>query len=133
MYSLPAMPRAAIATIGALALTALSACGPTEGKSAYVFQTTTSEIPLGESTLDVRLTNGDKAVSDAVIFDTRFDMSPDGMGQMTASATAQGSPEPGLYRFTVKPTMGGRWELKLSAKVQGEADTVRGSVIVTAH
>jgi hypothetical protein len=29
--------------------------------------------------------------------------------------------------------MAGRWELKLGAKIQGEAETVRGSVVVTAR
>ena len=68
-----------------------------------------------------------------MIFETRLDMGPDGMGEMTAPVTAQGSPAPGVYRFTVAPTMAGRWELKLSAKVQGEAETVTGSVVVTAR
>jgi hypothetical protein len=60
-------------------------------------------------------------------------MEPDGMGGMTAPVSAQGSPVPGIYRFSVAPTMAGRWELKLSAKVQGEAESVSGSVVVTAQ
>lgn len=134
MYFLSAIPRAVIAIAGVLALTALSGCGPSATKLPYVFSTTSGEVAVGgDATVDVRLTQGDKPVEGAVIFETRFDMAPDGMGAMASDATLQNSPEPGTYRFTVKPTMAGRWELKLGAKVQGEADTVRGSVIVTAH
>jgi len=60
-------------------------------------------------------------------------MEPDGMGGMAAQATPQGSPAPGIYRFVLKPTMAGRWALKLAAKVQGEAQTVRGVVVIMAR
>lgn len=132
MYWLSSIGRAA----GALALVMLSGCGPSSTTSAYTFSTPTTEIAMdGEPTIDVRIVRAsDNAlVENAVVFETRFDMAPDSMGEMAAPVTAQGSPEPGLYRFMVKPTMAGRWELKLGVKVQGEADTVRGSVVVTAR
>lgn len=117
-----------------VALVALAACGkPT---SPYVFSTVQSEVSMaGEAVVDVRLIHQPtgKAVENAVIFESRFDMGPDGMGGMTAPVSAEGSPSPGVYRFKVAPTMAGRWELKLSAKVQGEAETVTGSVVVTAR
>ena len=123
----------ALAT-GALALGVLAACG--QKPTTYVFTPVREDVGVGaEALLDVRLTKEGSAapVADAVIFDVRFDMEPDGMGAMEAPAKADGSPIPGTYRFVVKPTMAGRWSLKLGAKVQGESDTVRGQVIVTAH
>ncbi len=135
MNSIHAIGRAAaIALTGMLTLAMLASCGkPT---SPYVFSAVESEISMaGEATIDVRLIHqpSGKPVENAVIFETRFDMEPDGMSGMSAPVTPQGSPAPGLYRFAIAPTMAGRWELKLSAKVQGETETVSGSVIVTAR
>jgi YtkA-like len=117
-----------------VAFVALVACG--KPASPYVFSATQSEVSMdGNAVIDVKIIHQPtgKAVENAVIFETRLDMGPDAMGEMTAPVTAQGSPAPGVYRFTVAPTMAGRWELKLSAKVQGEAETVTGSVVVTAR
>lgn len=137
MHSVQAIGRAAaIAFAGILALAVLSACGQPAAKSSYVFSAVSTEIPMeGEAVVDVRivLASTGAPVENAVIFETRFDMSPDSMGGMTAEVAPQDSPAPGVYRFAVKPTMAGRWELKLGAKIQGEAETVRGSVIVTAR
>lgn len=135
MSPLQAMGRAAAVVLaGLLAITALSACGPSKPK--YVFSAVTSEIAMdGESTIDVRLIDEatGQPVENAVIFETRFDMSPDAMGAMTSPVTAQESPAPGVYRFAVKPTMAGRWQLTLGAKVQGEPETARGAIVVTAR
>lgn len=124
--------------VTALAVFSLAACGenpPAAAPSPYEFSTTTPEIGMGGGPVDVRLIHkpSGRPVTDAVIFETRFDMEPDGMGGMAAQAGAEGSPEPGMYRFVVKPTMAGRWALKLSAKVQGEAQTVRGVVVITVR
>ena len=130
MHSFRAIGRAAVV----FAVAILVGCG--QAKSPYVFTAVTGEVSMdGEATLDVRLVHEPtgKPVADAVIFETRFDMSPDAMGAMTAPATAQGSPEPGVYRFKVAPTMEGRWALTLSAKVQGVAETITGTVVVTAR
>ena len=126
---------AAVAIASLLAVSVVSSCGPA-ARPPYAFSVVASDIPLkGDAVIDVRLIHEPtgKPVENAVIFEMRFDMGPDSMGEMTAPVSAQGSPEPGVYRFAVKPTMAGRWELKLSAKVQGEAETVQGSVIVTAR
>jgi hypothetical protein len=128
-----AFARAFVATI--LALGALTACGQ-KSDASYVFSSVRSEVSMdGNAIIDVRLTKqgSDTPVADAVIFETRFDMEPDGMGGMDAPVKADGSPTPGTYRFIVSPTMAGRWALKLGVKVQGESDTVRGQVIVAAH
>lgn len=129
-------PRAvALALLAGLALTFLVACGQKTG-STYVFSVERDQIAMGgDALIDVTLTKDGSAdpVTDAVIFETRFDMEPDGMGAMDAPVKADGSPIPGTYRFIVRPTMAGRWALKLGAKVQGESDTVRGQVVVTAR
>jgi len=125
----------ALALLAGLALTALAACGQ-KSETNYVFAAVRPEVAMGgDALIDVTLTKAgsDERVADAVIFEMRFDMEPDGMGAMGAPVKADGSPVPGTYRFIVKPTMAGRWALKLGAKVQGENDTVRGQVIVTAH
>jgi hypothetical protein len=124
---------ASIAAVG-VTLVVLAACG--KPASPYVFSAVQSEVSMeGEAVVDVRLIHqpSGKPVENAVIFETRLDMSPEAMGEMTAPVSAQGSPAPGVYRFAIAPTMVGRWELKLSAKVQGEAETVTGSVVVTAR
>ena len=68
-----------------------------------------------------------KPVPDAVVFESRFDMGPDGMPTVTAPARPlKGAGEGGVYE--VEPSMAGNWALALAAKVQGEPETVRGTV-----
>ena len=101
----------------------------------YVFAATKDTIPAGpKAILSVRLLNtaSGQPVTGAVIFQTRLDMSPDGMGDMSGSLAPLPSDEPGVYRFQADLGMAGRWLLKLAAKVPGEPDTVRGEVLVTA-
>lgn len=124
--------------VTAFAFLSIAACGEKSPamSTAYEFSTATPEISMdGSAVVDVRLVHKatGKPVVDAVIFETRLDMGPDGMGGMAATVEAQGSPEPGVYRFKLAPTMAGRWALTLSAKVQGEAETVRGVVVITAR
>lgn len=80
--------------------------------------------------IDVRLVHAPtgKAIDNAVVFQSRLDMAPDGMREMTAKVAPQPSPTPGVYRFQTKLQMEGDWALHLAAKVPGEADTVRGTV-----
>lgn len=91
----------------------------------------------GKSTVSVRIihTTDKKPVIGAIIIQSRADMGPMGMGAMTAPIKAMPSTTPGVYTFEVangpvwnKPD---KWELSFSAKVQGEAQTVRGVVVVT--
>ena len=78
----------------------------------------------------VHLPDG-KPVSGAVIFQTRFDMAPEGMASMTAPAKVVRTSEANLYQLELEPPMGGNWALSLSAKVQGETETVNGTVPIT--
>jgi hypothetical protein len=74
----------------------------------------------------VRVTDG-QPVADAVIFEIKADMGPAGMAAMTAPARTLPA-RAGVASFELDPGMAGTWALHLAAKVQGEPDTVRGSV-----
>ena len=101
----------------------------------YVFKAETAKVAAGsDAIIGVRLLNKatGKAVVDAVIFQTRLDMSPDNMADMTGKVTPLPTEGHGIYRFQADLGMAGRWALKLAAKVPGEPETVRGEVVVTA-
>ena len=84
----------------------------------------------GKTDVVVRLvhTLGNNPVPDAVIFQTRADMGPEGMQSMTTSVRPGTASQPGLYQFQVDTSMAGNWALTLSAKVQGETETVTVTV-----
>jgi len=83
----------------------------------------------GKSVVSIRLVRivDGKPVTDAVVFESKADMGPAGMATMTAPVKSM-PPQGGVYRFEVEPGMAGAWAINLAAKVQGEAETVRGSV-----
>ena len=120
----------------ALAATiSLAASAAMAGAGDYSFEPVNPEMKKGEGvTLAVRLTNKQtgKPVADAVIFKTRVDMAPDGMAEMESAVSPMPSKEPGVYAFKTDLPMAGRYQVTLSAKVQGEAETVTGKVIVKA-
>ena len=72
-----------------------------------------------------------KAVSGAIITQTKFDMGPEGMADMSGPAKTTAATEPGVYQIEIQPSMAGKWALTLSARVQGEPETVRGTVAVS--
>jgi hypothetical protein len=101
----------------------------------YTFEPVNVDVKHGvASDLAVRVVNKStgKPVEGAVLFRTRLDMSPDSMGEMTAKHAAQPSNEPGVYRFRADLTMAGGWALKLMAKLPGEKETVRATVVFQA-
>jgi hypothetical protein len=104
------------------------------GAQDYRFEAAGPPVKSGKATVVkirlVHIPNG-KPVPGAVIFQTRFDMGPDGMASMTAPAKLVRSSDANLYQVELEPQMGGNWALSLSAKVQGETETVTGSVPVT--
>jgi hypothetical protein len=123
-------------TTAALAATiSLVASAAMAGAGDYAFEPVNPEMKKGDDvTLAVRLTNKQtgKPVADAVIFKTRVDMAPDGMAEMVSDVAPLPSKEPGVYAFKTDLPMAGRYQVTLSAKVQGEAETVTGKVIVEA-
>lgn len=101
----------------------------------YRFEVVTTR-PAGQNLTDVtvRLTHtpDGKPVAGAVVFQTKVDMGPSGMGEMTGKVTPQPAEPAGLYRFRTETGMAGTWALTLTAKVQGEPQTVRGTVTFDA-
>ena len=83
----------------------------------------------GRDIVQVRLVHASdsKPVPDAVIFESTADMGPMGMATMTAPVKAMPA-KAGVYSFEVEPSMTGTWALLLTAKVQGEPETVRGTI-----
>lgn len=122
----------AAACAAALTLFATAAMA---GAGDYTFEPKPPEMKKGDDvTVAIRLTHKTtgKPVEGAVIFKTRVDMAPDNMADMVSPVTALPSPEPGVYAFKTDLPMAGRYQITLSAKVQGEPETVTGKVIVKA-
>ncbi|MDJ1156799.1 FixH family protein [Chelatococcus sp. SYSU_G07232] len=120
----------------ALVLIASTGQGPAlAAASDYDFTPVSVEVKKGKGVeVAVRLVDKrtGKSVPDAVITRFRVDMSPEGMETMTAAVKALPSTEPGVYRFQTDLVMAGGWAVKLMARVQGEADSVHGTVVVKA-
>ena len=110
---------------------------PAEARAAaqdYRFEVAGPPTKSGAETIVklrlIHLPDG-RAISDAIIFRTRFDMGPEGMASMTTPAKLRRANAADLYEVDVEPPIGGNWALTLSAKVQGETETVRGTVPIT--
>lgn len=121
-----------IFTAAALCLAPLAASAAADD---YAFEAVNAQVKnAAGQEIAVRLVKnpGGQPVAGAVIFQTRLDMAPDKMADMTAKIVPVAAAEPGVYKFKADFTMAGRWLLTLGAKVQGETGTVKGSVIFTA-
>jgi len=129
------MTRRFISVCAALALV-LTLIGPAfAGANDYVFEPVKGEVKKGDDVVvSVRLKHKatGKPVTDAVIIQTRIDMSPDAMGEMASPLTPVPSIEPGVYSFKTDLSMQGRWLLSIAAKVQGEPETVVGKITFRA-
>jgi len=105
------------------------------GANDYVFEPVKAEVKKGDDVVvSVRLKHKatGKPVTDAVIVQTRIDMSPDAMGEMASPLTPVPSNEPGVYSFNTDLSMQGRWLLSIAAKVRGEPETVVGKITFRA-
>lgn len=101
----------------------------------YAFELVEREVKQGYgTTILVRLVDEQtgKVVPDAVLFISRIDMSPDGMGQMTAPLELQADTLPGYYRFETDLSMDGAWALTLAAKIPGLPDPVQRRLVLQA-
>ena len=101
------------------------------GADDYAFEPVNADIKSSNvATIAVRLVHkpSGKPVAAATIVQTRLDMAPDGMADMATAIAPLPSPEPGVYAFKAPLTMAGRWLLTISAKVQGEPETVLGKI-----
>ena len=106
------------------------------GAVDYVFEPVAAELKKGDDVVvAVRLVAQPtgKPVADAVIVRTRVDMGPDGMADMVSPVAAlpAASREPAAFKTDLP--MAGRYLLSVSAKVQGEPETVVGKVIFKAN
>jgi hypothetical protein len=123
--------------LGAVTVVATSPLGHGAFAAASDYRFELAEARLagpGKTDVTLRLvrTSDGRPVPDAVIFQTRADMAPAGMPTMTGNVAAQSGQRPGTYRFAVDTGMAGNWALTLSAKVQGEPETVRATVTFSA-
>lgn len=122
--------------LAAAGLLTLSMASPIcAAASDFEFQPVAETVKNGSgSEIAVKLvdTRTGKPVEGAVVFRTRLDMSPDGMAAMETTHAPLPSSEPGVYRFKADFSMAGGWALTLEAKVPGEAETVKGSVLFQA-
>ena len=121
--------------VGALLLIGAFVGPALAGAQDYAFEPATPEVRKGDgAVIAVRLVHKPtgKPVPDAVIFQIRLDMAPDGMPTMTTPVTPLPSTEPGVYPFRTDLVMAGGWRLTLHAKVQGEPETVSGEVTLQA-
>jgi hypothetical protein len=129
MFSIRHMARTPVL---ALSLAAVAGALPAQAAPAdYRFELAGKPTPAGGKDLvQVRLLHlpDNKPVTDAVIFETTADMGPAGMESMTAPASLMPASAPGVYSVAVEPGMTGSWAIHLSAKVQGEAETVHASI-----
>lgn len=99
----------------------------------YRFESAGAPSKSGKAVLiKVRLVHvpDGKAVAGAIITSTKLDMGPDGMATMTAPGKTTPASEAGIYQVEAAELMGGNWAVTLEARVQGEAQPVRGSLTV---
>ena len=132
------IPRAAAAAAFAYAVTTFPLAMPAPAFAAgqdYRFELAQAQpAGSGRTTVTVRLVHvpDNKPVPGAVLFETKTDMGPGGMAEMTGAVSPLPSDQPGIYRFQIETGMAGKWALNLGAKVQGEAGTVRGNLVYEA-
>jgi hypothetical protein len=83
----------------------------------------------GKDIIQVRLVHvvDGRPVPNAVIFESTADMAPDGMPTIPAPVKALPTKN-SIYSFEIDPVMIGPWAIHLAAKVQGEPESVRGTV-----
>lgn len=115
-----------------LAATTLTIAAPNE----YRFEVVNAPTGVpGTTTVAVRLVHAsdNKPVDGATIVEAKTDMGPAGMAEMSGKVTPAASDHPGLYRFSIKTGMAGKWELVLTTKVPGETAPVTGKVIYDAQ
>ncbi len=127
--------RAMMAALTGLAVVGLISTAHADVKD-YEFQLVEPTVTVGpQAVITVRLLNKktNKPVPDAVVFATRLDMAPDGMGEMATKVTLVKTDEPGAYKFMANVSMAGRWQLSLGAKVQGETGTVETKLVIPAQ
>jgi hypothetical protein len=130
MFRTTLFAASALAVVTLAAAPAVSFAAPQE----YRFELAGQPVKSGKDTIvKVKLIHApdNTPVPDAVLIQPKADMGPDGMATMTTAVKVLSPAEPGVYQVQVEQPMAGKWALSLAAKVQGEPETVRGTVVVT--
>jgi predicted metal-binding membrane protein len=121
-----------IAAWGVMMLATATLSNTIAGPNDYRFEVVEVQAAgPGKTTVAVRLVHvpDKKPVEGAVILESKTDMGPSGMVEMSGKVTPLPSNQPGLYRFLTDTGMAGKWELILGAKLRGETDMIRGVII----
>jgi len=125
------------AAIGIFGNAVATAADPVPSTEAYRFEVAGPvQSHDGASIVPVRLIHltDNKPVVGAIVIESRADMGPIGMGDMTAPIKALPVTAPGVYPFEIENgavwKKADKWALTFAAKVQGEAATVHGNLVV---
>jgi hypothetical protein len=105
------------------------------GSGDYRFEAVRPQVTVSPAaSVAVRLVHvpTGKPVAGAVIFQPRMEMPMGNLAPMATKVAPAAPDGKGEYPFTADISMAGPWTLTLSAKVQGEAATITGSVPFTA-
>ena len=128
--------RPLLATAVAISLTTVVLAGTALAAAQdYRFEAVQPTVRAGNATtVTVRLVHvpSGKPVPDAVVIGSKLEMPMAGMSPMAARVAPVKPDGHGNYSFQTDLAMEGEWVLALAAKVNGEHDTVRGTVKVSA-
>jgi YtkA-like len=107
-----------------------AAAAPTD----FRFEPVTPNVKAGDATIVVQLLDvrAGKPVTGAILILNKVEMVMQGMAPVAVKATPTQVDEHGHYRFEANLGMAGEWRVSLAAKVQGESETVRGTVVIQA-
>ncbi|MDX9861235.1 MAG: FixH family protein [Rhodospirillales bacterium] len=126
------MRKEGFGTLGLGLLIAMIAAGPARaGANDYRFEPAISHLSASpNASIRVRLIHvpTGKPVADAILLPARLEMPMAGTAPMIAKATPKGGDGKGIYELVADLQMSGTWTLKLSAKAQGETETITGAV-----
>ncbi len=126
------MRKESFGALGLGLLVTMAAAGPAgAGANDYRFEPAISHISTSPTaSIRVRLVHvpTGKPVADAILLPARLEMPMGTAAPMIAKATPKGGDGKGTYELVADLQMSGTWTLKLSAKAQGETETITGSV-----
>lgn len=113
----------------------MSPPAPMATSAAYTFELAAPvKSEAGKSIVSVRIVHDKMPVTGAVIIQSRADMGPVGMAAMNAPIKAMPVTTPGIYPFEIANgpmwKKADKWALTFAAKVQGQTETIHGSVVV---
>jgi hypothetical protein len=131
-----AFHRAAQVLIGAgLALMAVTGACTADPKD-YRLELVDKTVKAGAgAVIRIRIINisTQKSVADADVQVIKLDMSPEGMGTMSAKAAPIAGSDAQVHTFAADLAMPGRWALSVEARVPGESAPLRDKLLLRAQ